>query len=167
MIGIFYKKQRKLQSPLSESEIFEKLQLHSVGGNRNNLKITTFFKAKFNQDEHRFSLKQIFDMGINNQIRPEILGRIESGKEFTVIHLSVILPKWQEILIDSVIVSNILIEIGLVYFPWTETPWSNFFPYGLPITIVLIVLLTKAFFNSKYSDCEDILLKMMKAKVFR
>lgn len=79
MVGRLFKKEKTLYTVLSEAEIFENLQKYSVGGNLNNPKIKTFFRGRFDRDKHRFTLEQIFDVGMNNQVRPEIHGLVQQS----------------------------------------------------------------------------------------
>jgi len=164
MIGRLFKKEETLYSQLLEKEIFDNLVKYSIGGNLENEKIKTFFRGKFDRDNHKFSLMQIFDYGPNNQIRPEISGEIETSTDSTIIHLKIKLPKFIELLLDFAIILNISAFIVFLFLPLPESFPREVMLFGIPIAFVLMIVIGKGFFNSKYSDCEILLKRIVQSK---
>ena len=149
---------------MSEAEIFDMLVKYSIGGSLDNQNIKTFFRAKFDRDNHSFTLLQVFDYGPNNQIRPEIKGHVKTLKDVTRIDLNIELPNSLALILDFAIILNIGAWIAFLYIPLPELFPSDFMVYAMPIALVLMLLFGKGFFNSKYADCETLIRRMVQAK---
>lgn len=164
MIGRLFIKRKEFWSPLKEEELFDRLAKYMVGGSPDPKRIKEFFKGKLNREGHSFNLHQTFDVGNYNMIYPQINGTIErAGEDRCRIKLLVILPKSLETLFDVAFVLNILIWIVIIggLFSPPGSSDNRIFVIGLPITLIVVILQARFYFNFKYNECEKILMRMM------
>lgn len=164
MIGRLFKQEQTLCTPLSEAEVFNQLQKHSVGGKPENENIKPLFRGKFDREKQRFSLEQIFDLGPHNQIRPELKGDIVTSANKTIVHLNIELPKYLAVLFDFALLLNVFAFIAFLFLPLPKAFPREFMLYGIPIGFMLTLLIGKGFFNSKYSDCEKLIRRIIQAE---
>lgn len=165
MVGKLFKKEHTLLTSLSEDEVFRKLANHSVGGNLDGKKISTFFSGKFNKEKHWFRLLQVFDYGPRNQIRPEIVGTIDFIHEETRITLKIGLPSEMSVLLDFALILNLTFLAILPFMPLPEEFPKSFFYIGLPITMIIFFLMTNYYFKSKTTDCLSLICRIVGARV--
>lgn len=164
MIGKLFEHNVTLITFFNENEVFEKLEKHCVGREKDNKKIKVFFKGKFNMERHEFQLLQIFDYGPHNQIRPEIKGIIANHEEHLTVNLKISLSREIEVLLDFAVILNLGLLSILTFIPFPESIPKLYFFVGLPAAMLVTFFMAKIFFNSKSSECIVLIERIINAR---
>lgn len=143
-----FKRTVQLRSKLEKDKIIKRLSNVTTPYNKENPKYK--FEGKI-EDDH-FIVRQLFNYGQNNQIRPEIKGEIKDMDSFREITLNFYLPSEMKSLLIFTFIANLIIGVLNLLYEFIKIPCASILHFGaMAIFYVLLVL----FYEAKVDDCKN------------
>lgn len=160
----FFKKDITLQSAGTKDEVIERLQ-QVTAGNGTRTGAETKFQGTINPIEGSFRLKQTFDYGPNNQLRPEVIGQIagDAYSDGCSVSMHFRLPANLKWVLIGVLIFNIAFYIFLLYNNIMPEA-RDFILVTQPIMLVFLFVMTSYFFHLKTRVCVEVLKSTVRTK---